>query len=219
MKRLFTFVLFLTFSTTSFLQAQHHNNSPQAFLGVYSNPVSNKKAAALKLDEPNGVLVTSVIDNTPAAENGLRPFDYIYQIGDYKLKPHQSLTYVMRNFQPDDEATVYFIRDTKMLSQNVSFGRKSDAVYTERTAEEDPFLGIEQNHDEVPDDVVGVPVNIVNNSSAEKMGLQDGDIVTAINGYPIYDWHDSGAAIDMMEVGDEMEVTYYRNNQYKTAAA
>ena len=75
---------------------------------------------------------------------------------------------------------------------------------------------MEQSHDKVRD-IKGTRVNVVNNSSAADMGLEDGDIITHINGFLILDWQDMGAAIDMMTVGDNMTVAYIRNEKKGTA--
>lgn len=212
MKKIFTSTL-LVCLFTSFLIAQNHNAS-QAYLGIHHNTVSKKKAKKLNFEEPNGSYVTNVIANTAAEKIGLQPFDYIYQIDDYKINSHHNnLNAAMNNFQPEDDATIYFVRKGEKMSKAVTFGKRSDGKTRQRTDEEDPFLGIHQSHDKIPSTVVGIPVNIQKNSTAENLKLQDGDIITYINDYPIYDWHDAGTAIDMMEVGEEIKVTYLRSDK------
>ena len=45
------------------------------------------------------------------------------------------------------------------------------------------------------------------------MGLQDGDLITHINGNMIIDWDDVSVAIDNMEVGHNITITYQRNGK------
>ena len=54
-------------------------------------------------------------------------------------------------------------------------------------------------------------------STAQSIGLEDGDLITHINGFPILDWTDMGTAIDMMEVGNQMKITYERKGETSTS--
>lgn len=199
----------------TFIFAQHQNN--RAYIGIHTNSISEEKAEKLAFENSDGSYITNVIKNSAADKNGLQPFDYIYKIGDKEFLGHQHLTSVMRDYQAGDEAVVYFIRNGEKMSKKMTFGKRSDGDTNKRTREEDPFLGIEQNHTRIPEDVVGVPVNIEDNSTAEKIGMEDDDIILAINNFKMVDWHDVGTAIDMMEVGEEIKVKYLRDNKVTIA--
>ncbi len=216
MKKITT-TTFLLCMSIAFIFAQHQNN--RAYIGIHTNSVSEKKAEKLAFENSNGSYVTNVIKNSAADKNGMQPFDYIYKIGDKEFSGHQHLTSVMRDYQAGDEAIVYFIRNGKKKSTQMTFGKRSDGQSMKRSKEEDPFLGVQQNHSRVPEDVVGVPVNVIKHSTAEKMGMEDDDIIITINDFPMYDWHDLGAAIDMMEVGEEIVVEYLRGEELKKGTA
>lgn len=202
----FTFVLFcLTFS---FSVAQN-----DAFLGVHSNSVSPAKAKKLRFEQPYGAYITNVLGNTAAERAGLQPFDYLYRIDDYTFEDHVDLHDVLENYQSGDRATLYYIRNGAEERREVVFGRESEADERDRDDDEDPFLGIQQNHDRASR---GVPVDIVKNSTAEAMGLEDGDVITEINGYLMVDWHDLRTAIDATEVGQPLTVTYRRGGKVTT---
>lgn len=210
MKKITTTIFLLCMSIV-FVFAQHQNN--RAYLGIHTNSVSEEKAEKLAFENSNGSYVTNVIKNSAADKSGIQPFDYIYQIGDEEFSDEQHLTSVMRNYQPGDKAMVYFIRKGEQLSKKITFGKKSDGNNNQRTQEEDPFLGIGQNHTPVPADVVGVSVDIEKNSTADKMGMEDDDIIMEINDFKMVDWHDVSPAIDMMEVGEEIKVKFLRGNK------
>lgn len=214
MKKITT-TIFLLCMSIAFIFAQHQNN--RAYIGIHTNSVSDKKAEKLAFENSNGSYVTNVIKNSAADKNGMQPFDYIYKIGDKEFSGHQHLTSVMRDYQAGDEAMVYFIRNGEKMAKKMTFGKRSDGESNKRTREEDPFLGIGQNHTRMPEDVVGVSVNIEDNSTAEKIGMEDDDIILAINNFKMVDWHDVGNAIDMMEVGEEITVKYLRDNQVTVA--
>ncbi|WP_428304727.1 S1C family serine protease [Lacipirellula sp.] len=61
----------------SYDQIREHGYVLRGFLGVSPNEVTDDIARELGLERGEGVLVTSVDRNTPAAEAGLRPFDVI----------------------------------------------------------------------------------------------------------------------------------------------
>lgn len=200
---------------TLFAQCDDCYETP--FLGVYSNGISEKKARLLDFDNSEGSYVTGIIGNTAAEKAGLQPFDYIYGIDEYRTDRGRSLTSLLRKYDPGDEVMVHFYRKGDKYAEKVRLGTRSDAEYNKRSKSEDPFLGIEQRSKSWDDDAFGVKVNVVSNSTAKSIGLENGDVISHINGYPVLDWTDVGAAIDMMVVGNDMVVTYTRDGKKRSA--
>lgn len=185
-----------------------------AFLGIYSNTISNKKAKILGFETPYGSYITSVIGNTAAEKGGLQAFDYVYGIDEYRTGEDQKLGHILKRFNVGDQATVQFIRNGQKRSSNITFVSRSEAKYKKRDNCQKAFLGIRNNHESST--TAGVPVDIVNNSTAQAMGLKDGDVITRINGYRMVDWHDITAAIGLLNAGDNIEVSYLRGGQELT---
>jgi S1-C subfamily serine protease len=78
-----------------------------------------------------------------------------------------------------------------------------------------PLLGIKTTPS-----VDGVVVTLVNsNSGAEAAGIQDGDLIVAVDGKPITTQDELGAAIGAHKPGDTIKVTYDRGGQKKTVSA
>jgi serine protease Do len=68
--------------------------------------------------------------------------------------------------------------------------------------------------------VDGVVVSGVNaNSGAEAAGIQDGDLIVAVDGKPITNQTELRAAIEAHKPGETIKVTYDRGGQKKTVAA
>ena len=68
--------------------------------------------------------------------------------------------------------------------------------------------------------VDGVVVSGINpNSGAEAAGIQDGDLIVAVDGKPITTQTELGAAIRAHKPGDTIQVTYDRGGQKKTVSA
>ena len=216
--KLFTITFSVLIFTCGLTFAQNHTNN-KAYLGVYANAISEKKAKKLKFEQTTGSYITHVLENTAADRAGLKPFDFVYQIDEKTFGSHESLSQLLRNYQVGDQVPVYFIRDGKKQVRQVTLGTKSDPNTTRRSDSEDPFLGVSANHTDNPEGVDGVRVDIVENSTAEKMGLQDDDIIVRVNNYTVLDWHDLGAAIDVNEVGDKIKVAYIRGDKTTVAYA
>jgi len=211
-------LLLLSLSVYFLLNAQQVHPS-KAYLGVHHNNVSNAKAKALGFENTNGAYITKVLENTAAEKNNLRPFDYLTGINDRPFSGSWSFAHAMQELNAGDQASLQMVRNGKEMSMPITFGKQSDAIYRKMPKAEEPFLGVKQDHYNWKENVPGVKVQIVKNSAAEKMQLQDDDIITAINDNKIVDWHDLGTAVDNMKPGEPIQVNFLRNEQEMVAAS
>ncbi|MBX2871969.1 MAG: PDZ domain-containing protein [Saprospiraceae bacterium] len=184
-----------------------------AFLGVHSNHVSKKKAKVLGFENRYGNYITNVIPKTSADKAGLKPFDYITGFNDVPFTKDDNMTDRLHELNPKEKIQINFTRNGKARSRKVAIGARGDGERRKRTRAEDPFLGVSALHEKLPKGVNGVPVGVIECTTASAMGLMSSDVITAIDKIPMYDWHDLGAAIDNREVGDKIEVEYYRNGK------
>lgn len=182
-----------------------------AFLGVYSNSISKEKARKLGFDNPYGSYVVSVIPSTAAERAGMEPFDYIYGIDEYRTGEGQSLTYILRKYQVGERAVIHYVRRNQDRQVEVRFSSRDEARHRETDKCDEAFLGIQASHAYV--ERTGVGINVVRASTAESLGMQNGDVIIRINGYPIIDWTDISTAIDNMVVGTAIEVDWIRQGR------
>jgi membrane-associated protease RseP (regulator of RpoE activity) len=208
MKNFFLFV----FVFTSFQLLAH--NADDAVLGIKSGHIAKDKAKKLGLEMPYGSRVSEIYPASPAEEIGLQVLDYIYGINGEWVDKENSLSDLLDNHAAGDEVEVYFERDGQKKTAMATLVRRGDLKRTHTPDSEDPFLGIYQNHNKKANKVEGIRVDIVHNSTAEALGLQDGDIISAIDDYPVFDWHDTEALINNRQVGEPIAVTYYRDGRY-----
>ncbi len=203
------FVVFsLLYSITIFAQES------QSYLGVTSNILHPAKAEKLNLDPPYGAYITMVTPGTAAEKAGLKPFDYITSIGDVPLNRDNNLGEVLSSYRPGNLTTISFIREGKAGTSNTVLGDRKDIRHDSRSDEEDPFLGVHEGHKNL--DSEGVAVNISRNTTADYIGMENGDIIKKIDEYPIIDWHDLTAAIDARNPGENIAVTVSRNGEEMT---
>jgi len=197
--------------TITFAKAQ----SSQPFLGITSNKVHPKKAEKLGFDQAYGSYITKVSKGTAAEAAGLKPFDYVTQIGDYQVDEDTNLGHALNNYKAGEITTVSFIRNGKAQTRNIALGSVSNRTNDSRPDEEDPFLGVHESHNRVSG-IDGVPVNVSSNTTADYIGMEDGDIITRIDDFPVIDWHDMTAAIDNRMPGDNIAVTVWRDGEEMT---
>jgi serine protease Do/serine protease DegQ len=57
------------------------------------------------------------------------------------------------------------------------------------------------------------------NSPAAKAGLEPGDIIVSANGHPIKNSHDIRNIIGMLQIGDKVELEYFRGNEKRQVTA
>jgi Do/DeqQ family serine protease len=68
--------------------------------------------------------------------------------------------------------------------------------------------------------IQGAAINRVEaNSPAAKAGLEPGDIIVSANGHPIKNSHDIRNIIGMLQIGDKVELEYFRGNEKRQVTA
>ena len=183
----------------------------QAFLGVEYSRLPREKARLLGFENPYGAYIEKVLPNSAAADSGLEPFDYIYGIDEYRVGANQELGKILQIYQADDEAVIFYIRRKTFRKAPVRFISRAGFQYPEEDPCTDPFLGVQLNLQSPTQ--TGVRINVIENSTAAEMGLQDGDILIRINDYPMIDWDDIRIAIDNAPVHEPIEVDFVRRDQ------
>lgn len=206
---IFLLVVFCLFFNKIYAQKY---GQQKAFLGIESDYLSDEKAAILGFDNLYGSYVTRVLGNTAAEQAKLKPFDYVIGVDDHRTGEGNRLTSILSNYKSGDQAKVYFIRVGQEKSANVTFGKSSDADRSRNYSDGKPFLGINSRSDNSEEEL-GVKVNVVNNSTAETIGLENGDKIISINGHKMVDWDDITTALGAMQVGENIKVVYERNGQ------
>jgi serine protease Do len=164
-------------------------NSNKAFLGV-----GTKKA-----DE--GVIITSVSDNSGAEKAGLKEGDIITKINDNKISSPEELTKTIGKFNPDDKITITYKRDKKEQKTTAILNKRkltgamaltAPGAYEFKKFNFDngmnynfswngkPKLGLRAQETE---DGKGLKVlDVDDESAAEKAGIKEGDIITTFDG-------------------------------------
>ena len=101
-----------------------------AFLGIYMEDLD--KVMIKKLDYPKstGVLITGIIDDSPAEEAGLEKHVVIYSIAGDKVKDSKGLGKLIGSKEPGDKVKVVAYRDGRKKTFNLALGEKKTAYVT-----------------------------------------------------------------------------------------
>lgn len=94
------------------------------WLGVYLQDLTPELAGYLRVKDVEGVLVSNVIDGSPAAKAGLRQGDVILEINRVKVKSVEDLVKRIRKLKVAEKATLLVRREAGTVLVPVTVGEK-----------------------------------------------------------------------------------------------
>ena len=101
-----------------------HGKVKRGYIGIGLGPVDAGTAEAFGLDRPKGVLINSVLPNTPAAKANLKEGDIVLSVdGQSVNRPNQLQSLVARK-HPGDTVTLAVRRNTENLTARVTLGER-----------------------------------------------------------------------------------------------
>ena len=93
----------------------------EGYLGVMAAPLSEDMKEVAGIDR--GVLINSLMDNSPAAEAGLLPGDVITAVGGKRVNAPAELTDLIRSHKPGDTVPIEYYRSGKKREAGVKLGQ------------------------------------------------------------------------------------------------
>jgi serine protease Do len=172
-------------------QIRNHGRVRRGYLGVQIQDLTPEIAGSLKLGALSGVLVADVIDDGPALGK-LEPFDVITAVDGQQVETVAQLRNQIALTMPGSKAKLSVVREGKkrdvllVLKEKdgdnavATLAPKSDSILGGLTVE--ALTADLRNKLSVKKQVAGVVVSRVEEgSSAERAGLQIGDVITGVN--------------------------------------
>lgn len=167
-----------------------------------------------------GVLVEEVVPNSAAAKIGLQTDDIITGIDNIDVTSVEHLQEVISTYEVGDEVAVHFIRNEKSFEANaVLKGQKSKAMsgccstssnnFCGQPKTQSTYLGVMISE---VNDIVTVDA-IVDDSPAEKAGLEANDIIVQIDDYKVESIVGLQNRIASYDPGEKVEVVYIRGSE------
>lgn len=181
--------------------------SGHGYLGVMLQDITPSMAKALQLGDRSGVLVTDVIDGSPADEAGLQDGDVILEFDGEDVADSGDLTRAVRRTDPGDKIKLLVLRDGEEEKVKVEMGdRPDDRDFT--GGDEDWKFWIDREggplhlqelleRARADHGYLGVGLDDINDQLGDFFGVQDGKgaLVTEV-------YEDSPAAEAGLKAGD-----------------
>lgn len=207
----------------------------KAWLGVHIQELTPSLREAMKLGDKTGLLITEVVDDSPADDANLREEDVIIEFNGQPVERADAFTKLVRNSEPGKEVKIVVMRDGVRKEIMVTLAaRKTPKSYSYafggapmRFFSSHPQLGVqahELNADlaayfNVKQDGGALVLEVMDDTPAEKAGLKAGDVITKIDDETIEDPEDLVRALSDYEEDDEITITYVRHGKSATTKA
>jgi len=183
-------------------QLEEHGKVSRGWLGVQIQEVTPAIAASLGLHGEKGALVAVVTPDSPGAKAGIKQGDVILSFNSTEVSRLRDLPRLVAATAPDTAATMTVWRNGEKVELHTKVGElANERVASATNAGEDedqqtkaealgmhfaPLTAQLRRELRVGKDVHGVVVSQVDNgSAAEDVGLNEGDIVVAIDQQPV----------------------------------
>ncbi len=161
------------------------------------------------------VVISEVVEGSPAADAGLMADDVIIAVEGEAVSAIADLRSMMGSFRPGDELAVTVERDGETLERTVLLGEPPTLGFRLPNMEMLPmrsvaYLGVSLG-EPVED---GIPlIEIVEGSPAAEAGLQVDDVITAVNGQAVSTAQEVQRLIRGMDAGDDVTITVVRGGE------
>lgn len=108
----------------SLRQIIEHGRVVRGWLGLDVIPLTREHAQNLSIETTEGVVVTNIIENSPAHRAGLRPRDVLTHIDNESVGNGRRGMNQIAETAPESEVTLGIIRDGQRLELNATLGER-----------------------------------------------------------------------------------------------
>ncbi len=218
-----------------FFETGSKDKTDGAWLGVQVQTVTGELASRFDLRTEEGVYVSTVVDNSPAEEAGVRPGDVIVEFNYRKVTSSRELAEFVSENESGDEAILFVDRDGKkkrLIAQLTARPvEKTADIQSLTPPQEDglnsfryrvktaPYIGVAlqsvtgqlADYFAVPGGAGALIIETLEDSPAAEAGLKAGDVVIAADGAEIEVIEDLQRVVRERESGDKIEITVIRD--------
>lgn len=196
------------------------------WLGVNIQDIDANLASYFGLQERQGVLISRIVEDSPAERAGLRAGDIIVSFDDEKIRNTQDLIRVVLKKNIGDTASLGVIRDKNLYhidaeivarpeEKLVPAEKKTNTPQQEAAAPPKNWKGLEvseitpeiASRFKLKQDAGVIVTNVEQGSLAEEAGIRPGDVIYEINRMPVKNITDYNNAVKRAS-GDALIGTY-----------
>ena len=207
----------------------------RGFLGVSIQPITDEIADSLGLPHNRGELVRAVPPGLAAAQAGIKPGDIVLKVNGVEITPDRTLSGIVADLTPGTRIPIELLRQGRPLTLNAVVAKRPSPQEMAKNfgapqAPTNPFAAPEKQGEglagdalglqilgmtpalaqrlQVPSETKGVVVATVDTASdAANRGLQQGDIVIAVNFAPVSGVAQFEAAIKAAKTAGRPSIT------------
>ena len=115
-----------------------YGETKRGWLGVRIQEVTKEIAEVEKLEKPEGALVASVAEKSPADKGGIKAGDIILEFDGKKVDTMRTLPKLVAQTEVGKRVTVKIWRNQKLISKNVTLGRLESSEEFKAETKTDP---------------------------------------------------------------------------------
>ncbi len=169
----------------------------RGYLGIGLQELTPDLAKGLGLDRPEGALVATVYDNSPASNGGVKPGDLILSFNNHKIEKTQDLPILVAESPVGSEAILELLRDgqkkivkvtlssTEQMSKQVAATSAGVGVSTKLGVAVQDVAPQESQRQGIPPGKGVSVTGIETDGPLASVGIQPGDVILEINNQPI----------------------------------
>lgn len=164
----------------------------RGWLGVIIQPVTGEIAEALGLEEARGVLVSEILEETPAEAAGIEPGDIILKVNGEEIDTVARLQGMIASVTPGEEAILKISRDKEEIILAVKIEEQPTDPTAAREPGEHSWRGItatavtgEMKEELGLPDTSGVLVRVVEPDSPAAGRIPPGAVITGLLRQPV----------------------------------
>ena len=201
------FAIPINMAKHSYKQLREGKSVERGFIGVQFKQLTPDVATSLDLPEDTkGVTVESVVEDSPAAKAGLKPYDVIIEFEGQPVEKSNEFVNRVSMLEPGTKIKLVVLRDGKRRTFDVTLGTRPASEELAGGAPTDMFEELGFSVDNLTRDIAeslgykgqrGVVVTEVDpQSQAAEKGLTPGVLIKEVNRQPVNNTREFRSAID-----------------------
>lgn len=161
-----------------------HGKVAETWLGIEYQEINKEMVEHLGASVDTGLLISDIVDKSPAQKGGLKQGDIVYRINDEKVRDLDEVNAVTRLLKPDQETIFYIIRkgetkEIKIRAEMAELAGIANAWFGLTVQSPTPELAKRYDLSSHKKGVVVIQVDT--NSPAEQAKLRQGDLILVVS--------------------------------------